>query len=825
MSKGKNKWSKEDKYLGLLTLVLLAGIASQIKYENWFPCDLRNSLKDVSEIILPIQAALFGMTISLVALITNRSSEVRYGIRYTDYYMNLKPVVFKQKTIIGLFFVLLVSSIGCYFLQWYILILAFFLLTCILIWISVDSVYLAVAGNIMQEKELANYVERACENSSSSEMEELITCFCIDLRNKVGVLNHSEKHEYLGVYSCLVVRALKKDNLREILENQVSKTIKICFVNQRDVDLGLQLLNETYLLANRFVLEHPYTANHAKGPFRLFDSVYHELCDSCKSIGVFEMEDYDMLKLAQLVMEVNQAIALSESNANEQTRWNAVIDFGAFLGGLVAKHHGHSMFHWGEGLYSHWEQEGWQQWSFTLSYIAALIRGNDTKLLKMFWFSRRYYDYDGENTNKSILLYIAVHCYMFCMLRSLEKRHTDLPKLDIDLINDPQIKKFYSEFFDYAVFNDENLDTSGECKWNLFNQSLSDFLQRHISGLILAEIEVNRWNLVETDAVSDYVVLLALAFSIIFDAPEILPKMVEQKKGYEIYIRCMQNESQVKQLLNQFFDFICTGSARKISSDEAFEALLTFAKESYKFVYLHEPLQKTVDSYLPSQHDRIEMLERTSENYLREKLDGVLDAKFQTNHSFQFFQMTLYTDHDPYAELKGNYQYLFNSLVILLAEYLEEHKCVSVINREAFSDDEEWLAFLKSKDHHIMIGSSFALWPSDWHKREYAEKILKGVEQYTVSAGKTILIFPTGALKLNLGSVHVQCVPETIKHSGAVFNPKSGMYQYSFTSGFSVELTEEELQQYLEKNRRVYLFSVDVGISMKAGTMCEAVVR
>ena len=108
-------------------------------------------------VILQIQATVDTLTIAIIALISGSVSDSNMGIAFRDYYLNIRPLIFKQKKIIVSSILLLVINIGLYIVGWYCLILWVLAVTVVLILMSVNEIYLIFNGKRLAEKEIKDF--------------------------------------------------------------------------------------------------------------------------------------------------------------------------------------------------------------------------------------------------------------------------------------------------------------------------------------------------------------------------------------------------------------------------------------------------------------------------------------------------------------------------------------------------------------------------------------------------------------------------------------------------------------------------------------------
>ena len=140
-----------------LLIIVFFSTLQFIPCVRWcLPC-----LKDtVSGIFIQVDATILTLTIALIALITGFLSDSYMGISYSDYFLNVRPMVYKQVVIIILS--LIYFGFGCIalWIGWDYLVAAILFCEILLIVMSVLSIYSIFKGKDNIKKEIERYSER-----------------------------------------------------------------------------------------------------------------------------------------------------------------------------------------------------------------------------------------------------------------------------------------------------------------------------------------------------------------------------------------------------------------------------------------------------------------------------------------------------------------------------------------------------------------------------------------------------------------------------------------------------------------------------------------
>ena len=151
---------------GVVIVVLLVfGASFDVIDTNFLPV---KDFSNVSLTALQIQASISSISIALVALISGVVSDEYYGLSITHYYLNIKPLLFKQNRIIIGSICLVAINVGAHLLGAYNLVIAILWVSCVVIIISVTEIYAAFSGRHVTIIEMKMYLDYILLDSSVS---------------------------------------------------------------------------------------------------------------------------------------------------------------------------------------------------------------------------------------------------------------------------------------------------------------------------------------------------------------------------------------------------------------------------------------------------------------------------------------------------------------------------------------------------------------------------------------------------------------------------------------------------------------------------------
>lgn len=112
---------------------------------------------DAAGIFLQVDATVLTLTISLVAIMSGVLSDSHMGISFSDYYLNIRPRIYKQLVIIVLSLVYLTGCSICYWGRANYMVAAFLLCEILLVLMSTLSIYAVFGGKERLKREIEDY--------------------------------------------------------------------------------------------------------------------------------------------------------------------------------------------------------------------------------------------------------------------------------------------------------------------------------------------------------------------------------------------------------------------------------------------------------------------------------------------------------------------------------------------------------------------------------------------------------------------------------------------------------------------------------------------
>lgn len=195
--------------IAVFTIILLTSIVIQILIEaNMLPWHLYvDDLNNISIAIVTIQATLFTLVISLLALVIN-NDKIYFGFEIKDFYFNHCTVFLKQKTMmyIGIGLILL-NTMFLYFDLHNIIYAVFFISLCF-IFESARNVMRIFAGtDDVYKKEIEEYIDECLKKDK--DVGIICNNIANDWRKKISSQDRSVDDLYHEIYCKIYMHIIR----------------------------------------------------------------------------------------------------------------------------------------------------------------------------------------------------------------------------------------------------------------------------------------------------------------------------------------------------------------------------------------------------------------------------------------------------------------------------------------------------------------------------------------------------------------------------------------------------------------------------------------
>ena len=234
-----------------MIILPLIGVIADIKVANGFVLHFIDDINSFSLTLLQIQASVGTLTIALVALISGNISDSYMGISVSDYYLNLRPTVLKQKVIIILSLILLIVGVIAHIWQAYNSVIALFIATVLLVIVSIREIYSIFKGKKNLQAEIEAYISYIM-GSNKKYQKKLSLCedFMKDWTENIenqDTKTYERYVEILGDHIFTLLNAKNNESIKDV-EN-VCFSVSETFLKSDKTEIkkrGIQFLNRIY---------------------------------------------------------------------------------------------------------------------------------------------------------------------------------------------------------------------------------------------------------------------------------------------------------------------------------------------------------------------------------------------------------------------------------------------------------------------------------------------------------------------------------------------------------------------------------------------------
>lgn len=424
----KNNYIAEIACLIIASAIIVIGLIFDLSDIDWIIVD---NLRELSMTILQINASISAIAIAIVAIVGGLVSEEHYGISLSDYYLNIKPAIFKQKRIIITEIVIVALNTIAYVFGLYNLTFALLWVSCLLIIISVVEIYSVFRGKNVIAKEIEDYIEDRLFNlnhdfEAKADMFEKYIKYWSSI-NQPEIDYENEKERYLKSIDSLLDSNPEKA-LAAITEN-VAFMIKKCsdVSRQGHQYRCIDILQTTYRQVWLHVLNND--CKHIDCSFELYDECDREIIQTMFCLSMEDFERYvHWDSLSELILRVDIYCHKKElsdidavHNHIKHVRW-IPSSIGAVLQKKMQNGEHYEKTRWVYSLgtlflgNANIPNDAIRYYSvakcqLAFAYYYALLKAGLTDIAKGI-FSKYHFDSSGDGYEKTVFTFLVL-CYTY----------------------------------------------------------------------------------------------------------------------------------------------------------------------------------------------------------------------------------------------------------------------------------------------------------------------------------------------------------------------------------------------------------------------------
>ena len=775
--------------------------------------------------LLQIQTAISMITLTVIAFLTGNISDSYKGISISRFYLEQRPVFFKQKGIVVFEFLALGFSIWSYLYGLCYILLGVFIVSGIFVLVSILQVYSIFNGKRDIENEINSYLKYLIEtlhdysnvpnyiadwkalilSQSTEEFNQYQSTFINIIR---GILLHEKKVNMVNSYTESIARYLLQHDS------------KLCKAR------GVFFIIDYYKHISRWINSDEIPTKEIQGQISLIAILWQDWLYALQTVEIEKVEEKLYFSIfSYQVIEV--ALCIGQPSSEVSYEIVAVEKLSKRLGSYLNKQ---------IDMGNNFNTEKWTiifsdakydyPFSEKLPYInipefkkslvvrdfsifyGYLISGQ-IDLLKESIFVNGINRIDNPISEEQALLVMLIHCYMYyyAFRESTDYVSRKNQKKVRKILRDKEIMKQITSFYKNShVYN---------------NDIIKEDTYKKMSG-ILAEFEVmpknGRMKRCIIDKVTElyflYIALLVYPFA---KKTTFLSDVLKLDK-YEIYLY----EGQDKYLKEQLF---------QISSIIYFESEEKMDSEVDRMV-------SDFYSYMAAMYkEKIIKEARMNQRYFdKEKLAAKIENSIQKEYTVKFnnlFQtLTIDSPHDEYTVEKkfcfGPYytqqmmdrefeidvfRNLVGDYIKTLIHDLRVNLGIKEIDKEnLFVDDEEFRIFLQENNYVVMIGSNYIF---DNNLFMANDGLLDNQKFICVAAGGIGLACKSKSIKIKLEELNVKISSPSSTDKERCVAFREG--KYIAKNGIVLrDFSEEELFNLLQDEYKMVHITIKAEIFYKS---------
>ena len=775
-------------------------------------------------VILQIQATVDTLTIAIIALISGSVSDSKMGITYSDYYLNIRPFLFKQKRIIICSLLLLAVNIGFYIAGWNCLVVGVFVVTLILILVSINEIYLIFNGKRLAENEIKDYVNYFLSKSCNYKKKyNLCTEFVNDWKN---VIPSQSKDSYEINKDVFLngVNTLLNYGTQESLAGVKELCIELdyCFLNSENSmvkENGIELLEEIYEKLWKYILENQEKIAYQES-FNLFGEIGRYVVDTIKETSPERIQKcvrWD--SFVESVQRITFWIGYDEDKSKVEL--DDTYYFARFAGNYVSTHYNERyILYWKRVL----ENCFWiytanipeerveafleTRCITTFNYIYGFVEnGLDSLIIDSFFCGAMAKIFRLEKKHE-VLLCLLVHCYLYYLTeRESEKViPLEMRRCGEKIISHRDVKRAYKVFLEHLCINSSDLNI------NMLKQMIKilssyERFNDHSKGYLIME-----------NVTKEYYMFIILYLSNTYHMPGLLERNLDD----DIYLGYVyENKAEnTKQMLIKLYTLI---DDRESSNQEImakvelmYDEFSAFVKQKFKEKQLKKAVQNQIHYIWSVDVEKVELhIKQMVLEKLREKFDEIIVETDSQSEIIDIPVLNLFDYTDSVNEncVDSFCPNMYGQFSLGLEWILRKRNVLDKVNRvKDFSDDRDYMNYLHSNNLELLIGSKYVLSNRDYSLNHEFENLTENWKTIYTMLMENGLALRKDSIKVCIHSIEVVIRSQSISDEKQSYNEETGLYTYSIYSGMPIDFREHELEAFLHDNRKVIEISAKISV-------------
>ncbi|MBE5956260.1 MAG: hypothetical protein E7253_07385 [Lachnospiraceae bacterium] len=815
-----------------MIIIIIVGIIADIAVANGIVWCVINDIGSFSLTLLQIQASVGTLTIALVALISGNITDSYMGVSVSDYYLNIRPSILKQKIIILSSMLLLVVGVIAYVFEAFNSVFGVFVVTVGLIIVSIYEIYSIFSGKRLLQKEIEAYISYIMRSDKEYQIKvNLCDNFVQDWKECIESQDTTVYDRYVEIFCDYILILLKTETDESVKDvEKLSSSLVETFLRSDKVNVkkrGVQLSERIYEKLWAFILDNTESVKKISTDYTLFgnlqfdfqEAIYDLSAESVERIISWNYMADSIQRVAFWIFDKEKQKNISElDGVNYISRfWGSYMRMQQQKGNIINKSY------WGIPLekiylmsaYNIPEERSkeflYHKVEMYFNYFYGLIKNGFGDIIKESLYLVGMGSLHSIDNRNEALFYLAIQCYLYYLA---ERENEECVMLEVkqdasSIIRDEQIARSNEYIIQLLTYNDEFL-----------NFSLEEDMYKLLRPFELHSKYSNVKKLLMQDVVHEFFLFILLHIEDESYLPGLTENAIDIEKIQLYYLEFLgakEEETKYKFCkLSKMYDARLSDEEAKKRADSLYRKLEVIIKRKYK------------EKSIASAEEHQKMYESNGEyaqiaTEIKEKVKVHLQEKFapiiaDVNTKGGEFKLHLLSSNEFTKNIRSNkvdqyYWEMDGALVNGVTNILQKIGLLDIKNKLSdFTSDIEYIEYLKCNDIDVLLGSQYAIKNKEYKNtelfKEYSEEC-KCIYTGFIGYG---LALNSGNVKICIHDVNVSIHSLTLGETKLNFDEKKQRYIYEISHGMPVEFTKEELKTFIYNERKILDISVKVSV-------------
>lgn len=760
------------------------------------------------------------------------------GISITNYFLNIRPVILKQKTIILGALGLLFLNVWLHLFEFYNVVICLFAATGVLIILSIIQIYAVFKGKGFVLNEIREYILYILNSKKKYEIKrEVLNGFVKEWKEYCLEQSQVEYKNYYGIFKhgINILLSYKQDYAVKDV-NEVSVIMSRCLLNadkDKVVERGIDFVQSIYEEMFFFTKDGNIRNCNFKEKFDVFGEILRDFEKAMETLPILTVEH--TLRWGDLADDIGRVSFLMHCNSDDEempSELYSIYQFSRDIGYFLRKQRINNGIekinsrYWGDFLrtlqfeelqdLSEKNKEKYLEYKYILyfEYCYGLIHSGFLSIVKESIFYDLMPNILYSKYKKYIKFFLLLECYLYYLSREEESCVSKQLKDDVNqLLTEKEVVDRTSSLVSYI---------SGE------PQILSPNIKKELTNILFGYEQFPKYSnsksMIMEGIVEDFFVCLVLYIKNIYYIPTIFGTSF----GYdEIEIIFYQkhflgdNEQRTKNELKRFYSLvdIFGKDENHINSeiDVMYQVFNNYIIKVYKYILIHKATirQEKYETAF-KQEELITEIEQKVKTHLNDIFGPIINKNYNSEiptYKVLLLKKREFSDTLTIKSISGYYSDIDACFLTKICDVLEENKAVFMKKRIEFQNDDMYISYLKKIEAKTLLGPGYVFKNKDYKKKQLFDDYVKECDCIFTGYSRKGLALKKNSLEVYIQSVEAEICPLTLDEVDSLYNDETGRYAYEIKRGVVVEFEKEELKNFLHDERKILTIYVNVSIT------------